>query len=284
MGKERMIVYTKKDLAFDKTKGGRHEQRIESLLRGFNQPAVSMFANLSKHDPRSVVHSTSQILEALRQKATDKDSLMTYKVMVIGMPNIGKSTLLNAFRNHGVGKAKVAKTGAQPGVTRNIGSTVRILEAVEGSSAAVHVLDTPGVFIPYVPNAEAMLKLSLCGSVKDTIISPIILADYLLYQLNLRAPSLYADFSNPTNHIDNLLSGVAKRTGRLQKGGSPDLDASALWFIQRWREGHVGHFMLDNVNEDTLNSLQSSASIIGTSISQGRKAEKYQRRERFRAT
>ena len=55
-------------------------------------------------------------------------------------------------------------------------------------------------------------------------------------------------------------------------------------FIQRWREGHIGHFMLDNVNEDTLKSLESSANIIGTSISQGRKAEKDQRRERVRVT
>lgn len=278
-GKGRMVVYTKRDLAYDGSKGGRRELQTENLLKTFNQPAVSLFATLNNDVPRSVSQSTNLILDAIRKKAIEKDSLMSYKVMVIGMPNIGKSTLLNAFRNVGMKKAKVAKTGAQPGVTRSIGTTVKILEGTEGSNAGVYILDTPGVFVPYVPDAEAMLKLSLCGCVKDTVIPPTILADYLLFHLNLREPGLYAEYSQPTNEVDELLYAVGKKTGRLQKGGVTDVEAAALWLVQRWRTGHLGHFILDDVNEDDLQYSQKSREVMGTSMSQGRRAEKDFRRE-----
>ena len=279
-GKDRMIVYTKRDLAYDGTKGGRREHQIEALLKSFNHPALSLFATLNNDVPRSVSQSTNVILDVLRKKAIERDSLMSYKVMVIGMPNIGKSTLLNAFRNVGMKKGKAAKTGAQPGVTRNIGTTVKIIEAAEGTNTGVYLLDTPGVFVPYVPDAEAMLKLSLCGCVKDTIIPPTILADYLLYHLNLHDSGVYAEYSQPTNEVDELLGAVGKKTGRLQKGGITDTEAAALWLIQRWRTGHLGHFMLDDVTEGDQQHSKRSRETMGTSVSQGRRAEKDIRRER----
>ena len=189
------------------------------------------------------------------------------------MPNVGKSSLLNALRLGGVKKGKAAFTGAQPGVTRKIGTSVKIIEG-DDTSEGVYLLDTPGVFIPYVPNAESMLKLALCGSVKDTIIAPTTLADYLLYHLNLQNPRWYSEYRSPTNDVTSFLEAVGFKTGRLQKGGSPDLEASALWIIQRWRGGHLGRFVLDEVNEDTLEGLNKGTADMGTSISQARRADR----------
>ena len=200
-------------------------------------------------------------------------------MMVVGMPNVGKSTLLNALRAVGVHKGKVAQTGAQPGVTRKIGTTVKIIQGLE-SSGDVLLVDTPGVFVPYVPNSEAMLKLALCGSVKDTIIAPTTVADYLLYHLNLRNPLSYREFTEPSNDIVEVLNAVARKTGRLQKGGLPDVEASALWMISRWRNGHLGKSVLDEVTQESLEADRSSIGGIGSSLSQGRKMIKEIRKQK----
>lgn len=193
--------------------------------------------------------------------------------MVVGMPNVGKSSLLNALRIAGTHKKKAAQTGAQPGVTRKIGTAVKIIEK-KGDLDPVYLLDTPGVFMPYVPHAESMLKLALCGSVKDTIIPPTTLADFLLYHLNLYDPTVYAQYAPPTNDIDGFLEALGRKIGRLQKGGIPDVEASALWMIQRWRNGHLGKFLLDDVTAAKLEADRHATQSIGGSLNQARRVDK----------
>ena len=198
--------------------------------------------------------------------------------MVVGMPNVGKSSLLNALRNVSLGKKKAARTGDQPGITRKIATTVKIVEKDE-HRGAVYVLDTPGVFVPYVPDAESMLKLALCGTVKDTVIPPTSIADYLLFHINLYDPFLYSAFSEPTNDIQELLDKLARKEGRLKKGGIPDLEASALRLIQKWRAGDLGKFVLDQVDEDAFERRQEELEIYGGSLNQARKAAKQMKRD-----
>lgn len=225
------------------------------------------------------------VLDFAKEYALHSQTLTGTRILIVGMPNVGKSSMLNALRMAGVHRAKAASTGAQPGVTRKIAATgVKIMDRDEAAGTApLYLIDTPGVFIPFVPNAEAMLKLALCGSVKDTIIAPTTMADYLLYHFNKQkhGKDIYGEYCAPTNDVNEFLESVCMKTGRLGKGGVPDLDASALWIIQRWRQGSMGRFVLDDVTEDGLE--KKMAEEVEMSMNQARKQLKHAQKMRVKS-
>lgn len=269
-GRERIVVYTKRDLS------GVNEQQVQ-LLRSLHAPHRVLFSD------SKVSRDTARILALLRQRSAARGSLTGAHALVVGMPNVGKSTLLNALRATGMKKGKAAHTGAQPGVTRKIGTGVKIISAEGPMGTDTYLLDTPGVFIPYVSNAEAMLKLGLVGSVKDNIVPAYTLADYLLYHINMHSPEAYKDYHQATNSISDLLDAMARKIGRLQKGGEVDVEGTALWMIQRWRNGHLGSLGLDTVNDETIREYElAEGAEAEMSLSQARKAGKEIARHRSR--
>lgn len=266
-GKERMIVYTKHDLATN-------DPRRDNVISKWHAPTTVLFSDI--RSPKAV----NTVLEFAKERARAMDTLTGARMLVAGMPNVGKSSLLNVLRRAGQNKKKVARTGAQPGITRTVNQEVRIAGSPK-TGDGIYLVDTPGVFIPYVPDPEAMLKLALCGLVKDTIIPPTILADYLLYCMNLADPALYRTYSEPTNNIEQLLDLAAKHTGRLQKGGVSDMEATAIWLVQRWRTGHFGQFILDTVDENSLQRKIAEEEQAMGSISQARRAARQEAKTRL---
>lgn len=143
-----------------------------------------------------------------------------------------------------------------------------------------------GVFIPYVSSAETMIKLALVGCVKDTLVAPSTLVDYLLFRINQLNPSIYSEYSPPTNDVTEFLTAVANKTGRLAKGGIPELESAALWILQRYRAGLMGKFVLDDVSPEGVEQWKQAMEIGEVSKSMARRRAKEERlkasREKFK--
>ncbi|CAN3361902.1 mitochondrial GTPase 1 [Diutina catenulata] len=223
--KDRLVVYTKKDL-------------VSGLRsKAWTQDDHLFIDARSRADTRRIINRLTE-----RYDAMDPPPPLGLRALIVGMPNVGKSTFVNTLREVGYGrdlaqqgisskKRKVAKTGGQPGVTRATSEIIRV-----SKNPDVLVYDTPGVFLPTVKDSETMLSLGLVGCVPSSFIDPVIQADYLLYVLNLQDPSgaPYREYlDHPTNNIDELLMAISKARGHR---GYDEMGTAAHWVAQ-WTQG-----------------------------------------------
>lgn len=266
-GRQRLVVYTKSSLGSD-TPGA------ANALRKLHTDRCVIW---DKADPAT----TKALLKKVKEVAREADSLTGVWAMIVGMPNVGKSTLLNALRKAGMPErtAKVAKTGDQAGVTRKISTPVRILEpeARGGVGDGAFILDTPGIFQPYVDDGETMIKIALVQGIKKGLIPDVILADYLLYRINLVDPTIYERYCPPTNDVEELLGAVARKEGKIKRGGHPVLSRAADRVLFQWREGNLGRFVLDDLSDSAIEEYQACMANPKLSLNQAKKLQKQAR-------
>ncbi len=161
------------------------------------------------------------------------------KAMVVGIPNVGKSTFINSF----VGKAS-AKTGDKPGVTRG-NQWIRI-------SKDINLLDTPGVLWPKFEDQNTGIRLAITGSIADHVFDEIEISikylDYIKkYYYNLfDARYQLNDISDMSGY--EILQEVACKKNLLIKGGEPDLSRAAHMLLQDFRSGRMGRITLERPN------------------------------------
>ncbi|CAG8622206.1 53_t:CDS:2 [Paraglomus brasilianum] len=248
------------------------EQMIIDIFKDFrNQTVLFTNANMDKN--------VKKIIDFAADKA--KQDSMRYPfvtVLVVGMPNVGKSSLINSMRRLGVHKGKAAKTGAMPGVTRSVEGTIKVFE-----NPTVYLIDTPGVMIPYIADPISSLKVALTGGVKDDVADKEIMADYLLWRLNHFSNFSYVDFFHlpePTDDITVLLPAIARRIGALQKGREYDLDQAATFFLKYYRTGKFGRYTLDDVTPDILQKYLLTPRTDALSKNQEKKSEKERKKEK----
>ncbi|CAL9134613.1 unnamed protein product [Musa textilis] len=138
--------------------------------------------------------SVSQLLALAELKLKEVISREpTLLVMVVGVPNVGKSSLINSIHQIANSrfpvqeKIKHATVGPLPGVTQDIAG-YKI-----ANQPSIYVLDTPGVLVPSIPDIETGLKLALTGAIKDSVVGEERIAQYLLAILNSRRTPLHWD-------------------------------------------------------------------------------------------
>lgn len=160
----------------------------------------------------------------------------TIKTMVVGIPNVGKSTFINKL----AGKS-VAKTGDRPGVTRNK-QWVRL-------GGMIELLDMPGILWPKFDDKSVGLNLAFTGAIKDEILDTVELSIELLGILRKSYPKQLSDrYKIDINQeITNLalLEQIAVKRGCILSGGKIDLNRMALIFLKEFRDGTIGHISLE---------------------------------------
>lgn len=156
------------------------------------------------------------------------------RAMVVGIPNVGKSTFINSF----AGKA-CTKTGNKPGVTRG-NQWIRLNKNVE-------LLDTPGILWPKFEDQKIGLNLALIGSIKDDILNTVELAIELLKFLASEYPEALTErygFDAGDDSVYNLEQ-VAKARNCLLKGSELDIEKAAVLLLDDFRSGRLGMMTLE---------------------------------------
>ena len=156
------------------------------------------------------------------------------RAMIVGIPNVGKSTFINSF----AGKA-CTKTGNKPGVTKGK-QWIRLNKNVE-------LLDTPGILWPKFEDQTVGLRLAFIGSIKDELSNQyelcLLLMKYLQEHYPEAVPKAYQIEADDSEVV--LLERVAKRRGCLKAGGEYDLDKAANYVIDDFRNGRLGAISLE---------------------------------------
>lgn len=198
--------------------------------------AVGIIDSVSGQGLKEVLNEIRKVYRPIADEMIRKGRrVRPARVMVVGVPNIGKSTFLNCV----VGK-KVAKTGAKPGVTKGK-QWIRVREDIE-------FMDTPGLMWPKINNEEQGYKLALLDIVGENAYSEYHVALFLINILQAKAPEVFTDkFKLDSVDGDNteLLKAISRKRGHLIKGGELDVEKTAQTLLQDFRKGNIIKLGLD---------------------------------------
>lgn len=230
LAKEKPILFVinKIDLADEKK-----IEKIKQMLKGENNAILELNSTASGAI-KSVENALNTLCKKIIEKFKNKGVNYFVRAMVLGVPNSGKSTLVNNL----CGNAR-AITGDKPGVTKGK-QWVKLSNNIE-------ILDTPGTLWPNLIDEQNARKLAFIGSIKDEIISSEELSLFLIEELCENYPK---EFCNRFGvEIENLspveiLEAVAISRKYLIKGGEIDYERTAKAIIDDFRKGRIGRITL----------------------------------------
>lgn len=232
--KPRLLILNKADMADE----AETRKWIEYFAaKGHTAVAINSFEGKGL---QKVVKAAQEILapkwDRMRAKGMKPRAI---RAMIVGIPNVGKSTLINRLA-----KKNIAKTGNTPGVTKSQ-QWIKVGKEIE-------LLDTPGILWPKFEDQEVGLKLAITGAIKDTIINMEDLAVYGLRFLSIHYPNRMEERYGIT-FVDEELVKTFDHIGKLRRvfgpGGEIDYDQVAEIIVRDIRNQHLGNLSFDHVDE-----------------------------------
>ena len=235
--KKKIIILNKVDLA--------DENLLKKWQEYFSKEAVCLLtdANTGRGIDK-VSKKIDEIMEEEKQRQAAKGRVnKTIRVMILGIPNVGKSSFINK-----IAKRKALEVANRPGVTRQK-QWIRMSKNQE-------LLDTPGVLWPKFQNDEVSLNLAFSGTIKDDVLEITEIAYELLKKLNIEykdkllerykiSEEEYTEIIKLENPMYELMKLIARKRGALLAGGRTDDEKTARIILDDFRSGKIGKITLE---------------------------------------
>ena len=193
------------------------------------------------------------------------DSVKNIQAMIMGIPNVGKSTLINQLAGR-----QIAKTGNEPAVTK-------MQQRIKLGQGIV-LLDTPGVLWPKLENQHGGYRLAVTGAIKETAISNDDIALYAVAYLREAYPELLQARYQLTELSDDdvtLLEAIGAKRGCLRAGGMVDLERAAKILLTELRAGTLGRITLET---PTMMEAEIVEMVKLRELAAAKKAEKQKKK------
>lgn len=228
--KPKIVILNKSDLSDEKA----NEAWKEALLRegGAGTKAVVLMNAMTGAGSKNLI----RVLDRLKDEKAKNDRLnRPLRLMVLGVPNVGKSSFINRMTGR-----KSTKVGDRPGVTK--GKQWLTL------SNGMQLLDTPGILWPKFEDQSIGLDLAFCGSIKDEIMDMESLALELIRVLGARYPEMLAERYNLDEVDEDALvnmEAIAQKRGFIMSGKRIDYERCARTVLDEFRAGRIGRITLE---------------------------------------
>lgn len=233
--KKRVILLNKSDMADDK---------LTAHWKAFYESNGYAVAIINSKTGNGIKAINELVLKVCAEKIS-KDRAKgilnrPIRAMIVGIPNVGKSTFINSF----AGKA-CAKTGNKPGVTKGK-QWIRLNKNVE-------LLDTPGVLWPKFEDQEVGLRIAWIGSINEDILNPYDLAVKLCEYLCINYPGILNNKYgiDECNDGEEILLRIAVKRSCLLKGGIPDTNRVAIFVLDDFKNGRIGKITVEKPEDRT---------------------------------
>ena len=235
--KPHLVILNKADLA-----DPARTAQWEAYFKEKGRSVISMSCTNGKDKKkflRVIREAASPMLEKWKRRGLKTRSA---RIMILGIPNVGKSTLINFIAGR-----SMARTANTPGHTRGK-QWVRLADGLD-------LLDTPGVLWPKFEDQEAALRLAATGAIAGDVFNSSEVVMSLLKTLSVMAPAILRekyDIEDTGADPQLLLEQAGRRRGCLLSGGAIDYDRAEMVVLNDFRGGKLGKITLDAVPEESL--------------------------------